>query len=1193
MTPDEFLQACAKLGIACDSPQECLRQAGVVLRSRAEHPKRKEAVCELLRLFEPCASGETQKAAQYLLQDYCTEPDQRLLDKVPPSCENLPLKPQSPSWRKWIDEPGTQRNWSERRYFGDVFCNRMKSAMGGLPMANQDALLLEVVATLNLILGRLSDALSHDALSHLEAWVKQAKQAARRKEVEAWLDTLQAALDKADWEALGKGLARAGEFGELAEPQAGRLEGLRQEHARWRNWQAVFADVLKKLQDFQPTAADWLPWPYPLEPMRQREAVDGLARWGAARQRDELETSLRRLADAVSPLLQDFAEADPLGRAAKVKAVWGKAVSGAGLPAPDWVAIEAALWAEADQRFQTWHDAIVVKYAGGPLGGHPACCVSETAAVRYQPRFAAVEKEARRLMALDKCLREQWAPQAQPALLQDAAFKALPEELEALGQVWVKSPMFQNIGQAFAALKTDIEHWAQAEEALRHGGIDPQHWDAKQAYDQGLPSGANIVACLQEALVLLRPVQAQAALAARERFAQWLDDASQIERLLLSPEPEPPRPDASAVVQHFWGRIEADKTFKAEYGGYVERAQRETAQLRDIWERIEADKTSSKAYSGHQEFAQVLTARDREFREHEQRYEALAQEAMERLREGEKRKAWRSDDSEELKALKNRLLDTALGQADLQIKALQLECRPYPLQTESALDGFADRCASLRKGLQQEELVRYGERDFLPKLVPIETIIEVQRLLRQRDWAAAEALLGERGGGLDKPIRDGLQAALEDERLGAENAPDERWLALYLRHPVALLSDRGEPGRYLARLRRALPPAEASAAHARVLEYHCQARAEWLRGLLWLLAGETAQALPLLRQSQPEDEDLAPLGRVLGWFAEEQPVPRPLLEALWLPLHAEHQAKAWPRQPNPLETHKQRFDAGAKQVEARLDDPAHPPHALLEALRQLEKTYGYPVGRNLTETLESLETVARRLADFERGDPWSLEQEAVLRHTLARCEVSLIATACEKRGWTQAVRKRLRGIDAWKKLWMDWQEFRRDFYRLPLPGVYNSEGWGGFAETLGRWGRRLADAAGRIDFNLANADKSRNWADFLQEWQGCAERGLAERRGLAPPARLADLDALYREALADLNAFAELHARLARLPPCDNPDVRQQPENERALAELHGWQPLTHPVEEMRRRLADPLAGGIVGIQYRAWLARQENTHRT
>ena len=1125
MPKQDFLHACSELaGDACETMEAALEQIERLLGNMHETPARKtRARAHLQRLLECKEAGPLEREVVRLRHSYQEQGPSDPAQAY--GFERLPGLAGEAARAAW-------RDWAERlaqsRERGAIRAfgeHFCQRVEMALPpaAARQEALLLELRPILRQVAERLGGEVSESSRQRLNDWLRKAEALERRAEARRYLDELQALREAQAWHQLGERLQAADALADGEPDIREPVEALRKAFAAWRLWKERGYPELLAALRTFTPSARAV-LPCP-QPLPFAQVREALAGLTAWRAEAERQALTDRLQTVAAAAEQALALAEGKeGMAQLQQAKADWAEAGLGEGFP------APPWDALQRRLWEAADRAFEAWRSRLLADFSGSLEAAPPLLSpaAQQQLAELQGQARRIVECHSLLRV-WHDTAAPPELAElpaqAQWSGLAEDMEAMRAAWGRAPLFKESAAMRSLLAKEAELLRKSRQLMVGGNL--AQWEQAVAELGGATSAA-----AQAGRKELEQLCADQRMTDAINQGRWADMAARVG-------------SASLAVQALWQRVQAGAAF-------LRRFEQRLAQLESL--------------PAFAEFAEQALALSEARPTGDVQFATPDALALQRLRED--------------------LQDCLLRRVDQDIQRLAERCRAYPPMAADDVKARAKDCALLRESLAWPAFQRQGGQYLLPRLEAIEALLALQELLGEQDWAGAEAHLRAAADRLEPPVRRGGWLALASARLPPGRESDLAWLALFRDYPQELLADAGRRRHYLALLRRARLPDGDVPDHARLLERHFPEQA-YLRGLLRLRASPENGLAALGEQApQPEPEDCGLLGALLQEWVE-RPVPVAVLKRLWDGLAEPARALAWPYPSEPLLLHRQRFDAQAAALAARMQQTGTALRDLEAAWRALQAAYGYAEASALSRRLADAAQVEAMMETLAHGDPWGGENRKLLDAVGQQCGLEHMAEVCRSRGWIAAVDARKRGMRAWDALEGHWQEFRQRFARLETPLPLVPAAWENIVDTLALWDSRLAAAAKDIDPRVPRAGQDRRWAFFMSDWGQSHECRLAAQfLGKNPPAEnIQELSALYAQALAQARGFAALHRRLLETVPRDAAGAGPLDRAVRlALKELHETRPKTRPVELLRGQLMDARTSHFIGAHYQAWL---------
>jgi hypothetical protein len=395
------------------------------------------------------------------------------------------------------------------------------------------------------------------------------------------------------------------------------------------------------------------------------------------------------------------------------------------------------------------------------------------------------------------------------------------------------------------------------------------------------------------------------------------------------------------------------------------------------------------------------------------------------------------------------------------------------------------------------------------------------------------------------------------ERLRTAGSSAEQWLSLFHAIPEVMLADQARRREYLGILRKLATPGDDLTDTLRALEEHVpRNEAAYLRQLLECMV--TPRAVQKL-SGTPQPEDLDALRRLVQDWSQRSDH-YAALKRLWAKLSDATRARIWnDAEQSPLD----RAEAVARQevedMAVGLLDPAVTIRSLQDRLVRLADAGLVESSDQISHRIDQAARLEQRLRELAREDPWGLDQQP----SIERIKRDLDGPIATNRGWSEEVRRRSDGQDAWRAVENAWQHFRNGFdskYTGPEP---KGAIWQPLQETLRAWLSVLDRECPRIDWGLPRAQESSRWHQLLGAWRRSPEGVLWSHAGKQSPS---DLDALrdaYERILSQTEEMALLNRELY-----DTHWIRKQTRDSESgctlqerLAQI---QPLCGPVKDIR-----------------------------
>ncbi len=600
-------------------------------------------------------------------------------------------------------------------------------------------------------------------------------------------------------------------------------------------------------------------------------------------------------------------------------------------------------------------------------------------------------------------------------------------------------------------------------------------------------------------------------------------------------------------------------------------------------------------------------------------------------------------------ACKDILRNTLDHLADCFLGELKNRVQFFPLPKKSNLDKleidlqeFLKICHLLEMDETDKQLVS----DWRRSVEDVSLVLEVQRAGCAANWAEADKLLNESRAkdNLLPEESEKLRASLEVQKLSSsKGAKNEAWLELYCKWPAVLFENNMYRKRYLDCLRQS--PGIEPEAHSELLERYFSeestlrvlvaafADPSILRNLttpleekntplvkdllsklvkdrenyavvetLWGLMdqamqekvwrgkspveqiGQQIEAVKLEAASAnpsildgltaPLHKENAPLVKDLLSKLVKDTKNYAVVEALWESMEGPMQRKVWPsRKESPVEKMGQQIKAELKGVDAKLRDP----EVSIDALKaQIDPYYSW--GFKCDAVLHKVD-VAKKLERTVEGwngrDPWADE----LRKELEETERTLLdyfkPDIQQARGWRWALHARRNGIKAWSDLEEAWHNFNIEFSKRSTEFPENPDSWNEFKEALEGWDKALKRAVDDIDWSLPRASESVRWVHLREQWEKSREGRIWRELSKPGPEKLEELRAVFEEIADQIRRFSELHE-------CVLSD-----QNEENLKQLRDLEPLSRPVEAIKRQLTDSDATTTVCNSYKNFINKQ------
>ena len=509
---------------------------------------------------------------------------------------------------------------------------------------------------------------------------------------------------------------------------------------------------------------------------------------------------------------------------------------------------------------------------------------------------------------------------------------------------------------------------------------------------------------------------------------------------------------------------------------------------------------------------------------------------------------------------------------DCFLQRLKKQVQFFPLPEESSLKKletelreFLDICDSPAMEKTEAEVWRNDVEG-------VSLILEVQRALCEADRTKAHKLLGEarEKEKLDKHELAELRASLEVHQLSSSNDAQnkEKWLKLYCEWPVLFEHDEYQK-RYLKYLKQS--PGIEPEAHCELLEHHFPEE-QTLR----VLVAAFANPSKLRGLTTPLEEKNAPLVKNLLPELVKDTKNYDVVKNLWeLNKSKSMQRKVWREKESPVEKMGRQIRAELKGVDAELRDPQIPIRDLKDRI-DLYLSWGFKCG-DAQRKVDYAEQLKHTVADWDRQDPWA-DKLQELGDTERELLESFPLDIQKARKWRPAVDTRRKGIKAWNNLKEAWSDFNSEFSTQSTEFDTNPKSWDWFKHKLEVWDQELKSAIGDIDWSLPGASESAKWLNLREQWEESTEGQIWRKLSKPEPENLEALRAVFEKIANQIGRFSELHEYVL------------SDQNEENLKQLRDLEPLSRPVEAIKRQLTDPSACIKVGRPYKDFIDRQKKT---
>jgi hypothetical protein len=521
---------------------------------------------------------------------------------------------------------------------------------------------------------------------------------------------------------------------------------------------------------------------------------------------------------------------------------------------------------------------------------------------------------------------------------------------------------------------------------------------------------------------------------------------------------------------------------------------------------------------------------------------------------------YRADDRGELERLRERLNDRARERSERESQRLSESLQLFPLPEHASLVQRQERLAELDRVLAHGGFDPIAAARIRQTLEVVTRVTAVQVLASAGDWDSAAAALGEPTllEATEYSQRRQLEAGIVMERLGTTRAPAEQWLALFHALPDVMLADQDRRREYLGILRKlASPGQDLGAARGTLEEYVPRTEATYLRQLLECMVNPKA----VVRLSgEPEPEDLDALRRLVqDWsqgsahYAE--------LKRLWGKLDTKTRAIIWSdAERSPLEHAEAAARREVAALGADLLNPEVTIGSLQDRLARLLDAGLISSADEISHRIDRAVRVEHRLRELARLDPWGQELQPLVERTGRELDEPM-ATA---RGWSEQIRKRSQGQDAWRTVEDAWEQFRHRFDGKHTGPEPKGTIWQPLQEILTDWLTVLNRECPRIDWQLPRAHESSRWQHLLDAWRRSPEGALSAESGAQTPADLDELREAYERVLAQTVDMAQLNGELY-----DTHWKRKLARDSKSGRSLHERlmqiQPLCGPVKDIRQ----------------------------